>query len=607
MQFLLTAVNSKYIHTNPAIYSLRAYAGEPLWPYIELVEYTINNRAEEILGDLYRKKPDVIGFSCYIWNFSLIQDLLIEIPKILPKTDIWLGGPEVSFEAKEILQKFPMVRGIMVGEGEETFRDLLTCYVKNNISNSKEPNLTEEMVSEEELRKIPGLILRQGITPPRELMAMDELPFLYPVDSTDDISQKVMQGLKNRIVYYETSRGCPFRCSYCLSAIDKTVRLRDLDIVKGELKFFLDEKIPQVKFIDRTFNCNHAHAVAIWQYIKENDNGVTNFHFEIAADILTQEEIELLQSLRPGLVQLEVGVQTTNPETLRLINRPTDIAHIAKVVKELHRNHNMHIHLDLIAGLPMEDLKSFRNSFNEVYAMNPEQLQLGFLKVLKGAPIREEAEKYEIRYLDKPPYEVLSTKWITYGEILQLKQVEEMVELYYNSGQFLHTLPVLEQVFTDAFFMYQELAAYYEQKGYFVYSPARSSRYDILLEFALQKAPEKAELFKELLTYDYYLRENAKNRPSFAPDLSSYRDAIWDFYQNEEESPVYLKKYTEYHARQTMKMTHMEVFNYPVWGSNPEAMIREKTPTFMLFDYSKRSPLTGEAYTAYFKKENHIL
>lgn len=592
MQFLLTAVNAKYIHTNPAIYSLRASAGEALWPYISLVEYTINNRQEEILGDLYRRKPDVIGFSCYIWNMELIEALLAELPKVLPHTDIWLGGPEASFGADSILKKYPQVCGIMVGEGEETFRELITYYKDGEI----------------ELSQIAGLVLPNGATAARELMAMDNLPFLYPIEKEDEISEGIMQGLQNRIVYYESSRGCPFRCSYCLSAIDKAVRLRSLDKVKRELQFFLDNRIPQVKFIDRTFNCNHQHAVAIWKYIKENDNQITNFHFEIAADLLTEEELDLLKSLRPGLVQLEIGVQTTNTETLKLINRPTDIPHIAQVVAELHSNHNIHIHLDLIAGLPMEDMESFQKSFNEVYAMKPQQLQLGFLKVLKGSPIAEETQKYCILYLDKPPYEVLSTKWLSYGDILRLKQIEEMVEVYYNSGQYIHTMTVLQTAFSDAFAMYDRLAAYYREKEYNIYAPARSRRYEILLEFAETETSISGELLKEMLTYDFYLRENAKSRPGFAADLTPYHEAIWDFYCTEETYPSLLKAYQDFHARQTMKMTHVEVFCYPVWKDSPEEIMQKQDKkTFMLFDYKNRNPLTREAHTAYFDAPSHIL
>lgn len=571
MQFLLTAVNAKYIHSNPAVYSLRAYAGEKLQPYIAVAEYTINQRMEEILGDLYKRRPDAIGFSCYIWNYPLIQELLRELPKVLPDTDLWLGGPEVSFESRKILEDFPMVKGIMAGEGEETFKELLSFYVEGKDS----------------FKEIPGLVLREGECPAREVTDLNAIPFLY-----DDL-----QSFQNRIIYYETSRGCPFRCSYCLSSIEKKVRLRNLELVKKELQFFLDKKIPQVKLIDRTFNCNRNHAMEVWRYIKEHDNRVTNFHFEIAADIMNEEELAVLKEMRPGLVQFEIGVQTTNPDTLKEINRSTDIARIAKVVEGIHENRNIHIHLDLIAGLPFEGYDSFRKSFNEVYRMKPHQLQLGFLKVLKGTLIREKAEDYGIVYQEKAPYEVLYTKWLSYKELLRLKQIEEMVELYYNSNQFTHTLSILEREFPGPFEMFEELAGFYEEKGYFINSPARSVRYHILLEFVLKKSPEKNRLYQELLTYDYYLRENAKSRPSFCVDLSPYRDEIWKFYQREEEKPLLLNNYREYHARQTMKMTHMDVFFYPVWkGGDADLWEKSNKPMFVLFDYEKRNVLTKEVH-----------
>ena len=577
MKFLLVGINAKYIHSNPAIYSLRAYAGEEYKENIELAEYTINNRKEEILADIYGKKPDVIGFSCYIWNFRLVKELLEDISKVLPKAEIWLGGPEVSFDGPSLLEEYPAVKGIMTGEGEATFKEVLTYYVKRTVNSDEDDDL---------LRGIKGLVLREGRTGEREPLDLDELPFLY--DRLDDF--------QNKIIYYESSRGCPFRCSYCLSAIDKTVRLRSMDKVKKELQFFLDQKVPQVKFIDRTFNCNHEHALEIWRYIKENDNGVTNFHFEIAADIMTEEELSLLSVMRPGLVQLEIGVQSTNEITLREINRFVNTGHIAKVVEVLRQKENIHIHLDLIAGLPYEDYDSFVKSFDEVYAMKPEQLQLGFLKILKGSPMEAKVGEYGIAYQERTPYEVLSTRWLSYEQVLRLKKVEEMVELYYNTNQFRHMLPILEQEFSGPFAMFEALAEYYDKMGYFVNAPARSSRYEVLLAFACEKNHSRTELYKELLTFDFYLREKAKSRPTYAPEQEKYRDRIWAFYCKEEETPTYLQAYTEYHARQTMKMTHMEAFSYPVWEKEPEriaARLREES--YVLFDYQKRSSLTGDA------------
>ncbi len=589
MKFLLVGINAKYIHSNPAIYSLRAYAGLEYQKYIELAEYTINNRREEILAEIYNRRPDVIGFSCYIWNFALIKELLVDLPKILPDTQIWLGGPEVSFDGPELLERYPMVEGIMSGEGEETFKELLQYYVKSKENTEKclQERATEEggQRAAEDLREIKGLILRSGRTPEREALSMDGLPFLY----------ENLEGFENRIVYYESSRGCPFRCSYCLSAIDKTVRLRSLDKVKKELQFFLDRRVPQVKFIDRTFNCNHEHALAIWQYMKENDNGVTNFHFEIAADIMTQEELELLRQMRPGLVQLEIGVQSTNEKTLREINRFVNTAHIAKVVEELKKAENIHIHLDLIAGLPHEDYESFKKSFDEVYGMNPDQLQLGFLKVLKGSPMEANKERYGLLYQENPPYEVLGSHLLSFDEVQKLKKVEEMVETYYNSNQFRYTLRVLLKEFGGAFEMFEALARYYEDQGYFVKAPARSNRYEILLSFACKKNPAREALYRELLTFDYYLREKAKSRPAFANCQDVYRDEIWDFYCKEEVEPKYLSAYQEYHARQTMKMTHMEGFWYPVWKAGKEEIQKLEKSCFVLFDYAVRSPLSGDA------------
>lgn len=646
MKFLLAALNAKYIHSNPAIYSLRAYAGEELQEYIELAEYTINNHLQDILADIYRRKPDVVGFSCYIWNWKMIQELLRELPKLLPQTDIWLGGPEVSYDAEQILKDYPQVAGIMIGEGEATFRELLQSYIKRcavadnckiNISEESKPRnliksdatksdivelsidyaaantcmvqknvsytgrksiLNDSVKKQEDFGErfccIPGLYLRTGYTPMRELTDMSKIPFLY----------SDLEPFENRIIYYETSRGCPYRCSYCLSSIDKVVRLRDINVVKKELQFFLDNKVPQVKFVDRTFNCNHDHAMAVWQYIHEHDNGVTNFHFEISADILREDEIALLQKLRPGLAQLEIGVQSVNEKTISAINRVMNVDKLEKIVASVHKGHNIHQHLDLIAGLPYEDYESFGKSFDRVYAMKPEQLQLGFLKVLKGSEMCERAEEFGISYLSEPPYEVLYTKWLSYEEILRLKKIEEMVELYYNSNQFTHTLLFLQREFAGPFAMFEALADFYECKGFFTNSPARAYRYNVLLQFAEETDAEHADIYKELLTYDMYLRENLKSRPIFATDLSvneESKNAVREFYRKEEQERKWLPDYAEYDWKQLSKMTHLELFRYPVWdveALSADNFASEQDAGYgVLFDYRKRDPLTYEAGT----------
>ena len=572
MKFLLAALNTKYIHSNPAIYSLRAYVSAEKRGHVELAEYTINNSVSEILADIYTRKPDVIGFSCYIWNITMILELVRELPKLLPQTPIWLGGPEVTYRGNELFADYPGLTGIMVGEGEETFSDLLDYYLDGGGS----------------LEQIHGLCLPGGFTSPRELTDISSLPFLY-----DDL-----QAFENKIIYYESSRGCPFRCSYCLSSIDKKVRLRDIETVKKELQFFLDNKVKQVKFVDRTFNCNHDHAISIWKYILEHDNGVTNFHFEVSADILNEEELELLAKMRPGLAQLEIGVQSTNPETIGAINRTMNVEKLERIVARINVGKNVHQHLDLIAGLPYEDYDTFVKSFNRVYAMEPEQLQLGFLKLLRGSEMWDRAGEFGICCMDKPPYEVLYTKWLSYEDVLRLKRIEEMVEMYYNSNQFVHTIHFLEKTFIHPFAMYETLAEFYEKNGYFIHSPARGYRYHVLLHFAVEHDGEHEAVYKELLTYDMYLRENLKSRPDFATDLGCFKDQSRTFYEKEAQERILLPDYEGYDSKQLSKMTHLEAFHYPVWEAmQGEGAEYSEEPTFVLFDYKHRNPLNGDART----------
>lgn len=570
MKFLLVAVNAKYIHSNPAVYSLKRFAGE-YTDAVEIAEYTINNRMEDILEDIYRRKPDVIGFSCYIWNIGMVEKLMGGLHKLLPKLPVFLGGPEVTYDADKLLRKYPYLTGIFIGEGEATFAQVVKYYVKKN---------------PESLEDIPGLMLRSGMTPARKPLNLTDVPFLY-----DD-----MAPFTNRIIYYETQRGCPFRCSYCLSSIDKTVRFRDIEVVKKELAFFLEKKVKQVKFVDRTFNCNHDHAMAVWQYLYDHDNGVTNFHFEITGDILREDEIALVAKMRPGLVQFEIGVQSTNTDTLREIRRVMDIEKLKQVVAALKAAHNVHIHLDLIAGLPYEDYDSFARSFDDVYAMEPEQLQLGFLKVLKGSYMAEMAESYGLVYTDYAPYEVLYTNWLSFTEICRLKRIEEMVEIYYNSGQFAHSLPVMIADFGQgAFAFYEVLADFYEEQGFFVETPSRIYRYQALLSFAKSIHPERQELYKELLLFDLYVRENLKSRPDFAPDLHDLQPVIHAFYKKEESERRYLPHLSEIPAPQLSRMTHLEPFSYSVWATDVSGVKRLPEQAFLLFDYDHRDPLTREA------------
>ena len=565
----LVAINAKDIHSNLAVYSLRSYARtfgyEP-----ELLEFTINQQKDQILKGIYEAKPDLLCFSCYIWNLSYAEEIIEDIKKILPKVTIWAGGPEVSYDAPKFLKRHPEVDGIMCAEGEKTLTELISYY---EIGKSQGKSLDG----------INGIVYQENKTihqtPLRDIMNMDDLVFPY----------EDLKDFEHKIIYYESSRGCPFSCSYCLSSIDKKLRFRSFSLVEKELEFFLAHKVPQVKFVDRTFNCKKSHAMAIWTYIKEHDNGITNFHFEVAADLLTEDEIALIQTMRPGLIQLEIGVQSTNEKTLAEIHRKTDFEEITRKVKAVQKGENVHQHLDLIAGLPYENYESFGHSFNDVYALKPEQLQLGFLKVLKGSYMAEAAEGYGCVHKAKPPYEVLGTRWLSYEEILKLKGVEEMVEVYYNSGQFQKTIRAMEHLFETAFSMYEELADFYEKNGYNEVSHTRIRRYEILQEF-LQEKEANLEYFKQLMIFDLYARENMKTRPQWANDLSAYKMQILDFYKKEEENPKLLTDYQSYQARQTIKMTHIEVFTYDVINEN-----EEKGAYPVLFDYKKRSPLTNDA------------
>ena len=586
MKVLLAAINAKYIHSNLGIYSLKTYGEKMLKEWglaeqaeISLAEYTINHQMEQILQDIYKRKPDVIGFSCYIWNISYVKVILADIKKVLPDVKIWAGGPEGCYHGEAFLKEEPAVDLVMMGEGEITFAHFLKALLEG-----------------EDLKQVPGLMVRNADgtftdTGFRQVMDMSQIPFPYAFMD--------MKELEHRIIYYESSRGCPFSCAYCLSSIDKKLRFRSLDLVLPELEWFLQAKVPQVKFVDRTFNCKKSHAMAIWQYIRDHDNGVTNFHFEIAADLLDKDELDLLSTMRPGLVQLEIGVQSTNEKTLEAIRRKTDIEEIREITETINSWHNIHQHLDLIAGLPWEDLESFKKSFNDVYEMEPEQLQLGFLKVLKGSYMEELIPTCDLLYSAAPPYEVLCTKWLSYGDVLELKDIEEMTEVHYNSRQFTCTLKELEKEFDTPYEMFSFMAGYYNKNHLFGISHSRIARYEILwkiIQERLEKngkcetqgkpenggVSEKLEQYRDLLMTDLYLRENVKSRPTFARDLSDFKDFVREFFQREEKTPEHLSGYEGYDSRQMAKMAHLEPL---------------RDGTYLLFDYKKRDPLSYNART----------
>lgn len=579
MKILLAAVNAKYIHSNLGVYSLKAWAdrrkaeGHLPGTDIYIGEYTINHQTDKILQDIYRRKPDLVGFSCYIWNIQHVRQLVRNLAKVLPETSIWLGGPEVSYDASKVLEEEPAVTGVMVGEGEETFGELAEYYDHM------------ERTGQGTLESIGGLVFRNregriAASFQRPLLSMDSIPFPYGS----------LEGLDNRIIYYESSRGCPYSCTYCLSGESRAVRFRSLSLVKEELSFFLENKVPQVKFVDRTFNCNKNHAMEIWRYLLEHDNGVTNFHFEISADLIGEEQLDILRQMRPGLIQLEIGVQTVNQETIREIHRKMDLKRLEQAVGQIKGFGNIHQHLDLIAGLPHENFDSFCRSFDRVYNMRPDQLQLGFLKVLKGSYMAEMTEEYGLICHEEPPYEVMSTRWLDYGQVLRLKAVEEMVEVYYNSGQFQHTLREMDKRWKSPFAMFEALGEYYERRDLNRVSHNRLARYELLYDFLAEREPGRMGSYRDLLMYDLYLRENVKSRPGFAGDQSACKTVIRDFFIKEHQNPRYLPGCEGYDSRQMGHMAHVEVMG---------------DGRMVLFDYKNRSPLNHNARTVEIGRLEH--
>lgn len=575
MKLLLTAINAKYIHSNLAVYDLRAYAKARLTSEaeIEIKEYTINHSVEDILAGIYKAKPDVLFFSCYIWNISYAEELIGEFHKLCPQVPIWVGGPEVSYETEAFLRKNDAVTGVIVGEGEQTFLEVCEYYMQRMCVENKA-----------RFSEISGIAYKSGedirFTSGREAINMSDIPFCY--DHITDFA--------NRIIYYESSRGCPFCCSYCLSSVDKHLRFRSLELVKKELAFFIEKQVPQVKFVDRTFNCKHEHAMEIWRFIKDHDNGITNFHFEVSADLLTEEELALIATMRPGLIQLEIGVQSTNDATIREIHRTMNLERLSSVVAQIQAGGNVHQHLDLIAGLPYEDYETFAKSFDEVYAWKPNQLQLGFLKVLKGSYMYEHAAAYEVCYRSNPPYEVLATKWLTFEDVLRIRQVEEMLEVYYNSGQYEVTMKMLETQFESPFGMYQRMGGFYEQKGYFAMSHSRIRRAEILLEFAEEQIPHALPVLKESLIFDLYYRENVKSRPAWATEVSEWKLLTREYCKNG-------------------KMSHVERFFYRFPDKETRVVhalpMREERPLYVFFDYTRRDPLDHQAHYEYIMELPH--
>ncbi|QUI25495.1 B12-binding domain-containing radical SAM protein [Vallitalea pronyensis] len=571
---LLTGINAKYIHSNLAIRYLYKYS-KAYTDHVQVVEYTINNHYDHVLQEIYRMRPDILTFSCYIWNIEMIKELITDYKKIAPDTTIILGGPEVSYDGEKMLSSYKEVDVIIVGEGEETFQELMAYYIHE----------------EGNLKDIDGIVYRESDTvhtnKPRKPLLMDDLPFVY---------EDGFEGFDHRIIYYESSRGCPFNCQYCLSSIEKGVRMKSLHHVFKELQQFLDARVMQVKFVDRTFNCHKKHAVGIWTYLHEHDNGYTNFHFEISADLLDEDMIELLRQVRPGLFQLEIGVQSTNETTIHHIQRKTNFLKLAEKVKAIQEGNNIHQHLDLIAGLPDEDYDSFGRSFNDVYALEPHQLQLGFLKILNGSGLKRDAEDFGIIYKEKAPYEVLKTHKLSYDDILRLKMIEEMVEIYYNSGNFYFAIKYIETFFKTPFAFYEALGDYWLDHNLHVSNHNKVTLYTILLEFYKDTIPSNEKEFMHILKFDMYLQEKVKKFPHWLERQEAYKEAVIRFYRDEENTKKYLPHLEQYTAKQKSRMTHLEIFPIDIikWSKDFKKPL-EWRRNAVLFDYHTRDIFRNNA------------
>lgn len=543
MKVLLTAINSKYIHSNLAVSYLRSFTKDLDYEG-KIKEFTINDREERVLEEIINENPDVVAFSTYIWNVEMISRLSQLIKRVNPEIEIIYGGPEVSFDSRTFLEE-QVGEYVIEGEGEKTYRDFI-LYKLGKLEINEVRGLHY---------KLDGQVYSNAKRP---LMNMDEIVFPYEED----------EDLSNKIVYYEASRGCPFNCKYCLSSTSHGVRFLNIERVYKELQYFIDKKVKLIKFVDRTFNCNHKFAMAIWEYLI-NAETETHFHFEISADILRDEEIELLRKAPEGRFQFEVGVQTTNDDVLRNINRFVNFSDIKEKVEELMSIKNIKQHLDLIAGLPGEDYESFIRSFNDVYSIRPEEIQLGFLKLLKGSSMREEADNYGMEYSPYPPYEILKTNKISYKEILRLKKVEEMVDKYYNSRKFDYIIKYFEKKFNSPFEFYYNLGTFFENKGYFNKNIGNIEYYKVFLDFNREILNESNDYLSEIIKFNYLLFNKKRGLPDFLRSSLSKEE-------EKEIKGLLREKYS-------FKEYHLEKFSLDLEEYADKDVIKEKE-SYYLFD-----------------------
>ncbi|NRT33752.1 radical SAM superfamily enzyme YgiQ (UPF0313 family) [Clostridium beijerinckii] len=547
MKVLITAVDSKFIHSNLAVRYLKSFTRDMDYES-KIKEFTINDREGRILEEIIKEKPDIVAFSTYIWNVELISRVANLIKRVDSNIEILYGGPEVSFDSRSFL-KNNVGEYVIEGEGEKTYRDFI-LYKLGKIRLEDVRGLHY---------KINDIVYSNEKRP---LMSMDEI--VFPYEENEDLT--------NKIVYYEASRGCPFNCKYCLSSTSHGVRFLDIDRVLKDLMYFINKEVRLVKFVDRTFNCNSKFAMAIWDFLINQDTN-TQFHFEISADILKPQEIELLSKAPKGRFRFEVGVQTTNDEVLRNINRFVNFSDIKEKVLEIEALRNIDQHLDLIAGLPGEDYESFKKSFNDMYEIKPEEIQLGFLKLLKGSSMREDAEKYGMEYSPYPPYEILKTDKISYEELLKLKKVEEMVDKYYNSQKFNHIIRYFERKFELPFDFYYSLGMFFEDKGYFSKNIGNAEYYKVFLDYSESVLQENNKHLKEIIRFNYLIFNKKRGLPEFLrsdmekEEEKSIKEKLKEQYSFKE---YYLEKFSINLEKYILNNEIIEEDSYYMFNNNNE-------------------------------------
>ncbi|TDX59304.1 B12-binding domain-containing radical SAM protein [Orenia marismortui] len=577
MDILLTTLNSKYIHSSLALRYIRGYCEDQF--NINLLEYTINQHGDDIVAEIYRQQADIIGFSCYIWNIEKTLEVIKLLKKVQPEVKVILGGPEVSYDPVQVMKENKEIDYIVYGEGEITFKELLI-----------------ELEDKEDFEGIEGLVYRkEGSIIKNKSRAVIEDLDIIPSPYSD------LEGLDNKIIYFESNRGCPYNCQYCLSSTLSAVRYFSLDRVKEDLLKLIKAKVRQVKFVDRTFNCNQNRALEIFKFLLENkaEDHEMNFHFEITADLLTDEVIEFLADVPKGYFQFEIGVQSTNKDTLEVIDRRVSFERLSKVVKSLSQPENIHLHLDLIAGLPKEDYQSFKQSFNDVYNLNPGRLQLGFLKLLKGSGLRNKAVEYEFVWMDNPPYEVLASKELSYKEILKLKMIEEVLESYGNSHNFENSLEFIISNFYDTpFDFYEDLASFWEEKGYYRYAHKFQNLYKYLQEFYREYCKDSLDIFGEILKFDFLLNKRKIDLPKFLSkyEIDDYKSKFKSFINNDNNIRKYLPNLSKYSSRRIQRKVQVEGFAYDIVEVIKDMdKYHKKKLTNILFDYYDKEGLFDKA------------